>query len=212
MKDILNLTDVGIPIQKRYDEFLLWSNSHSSIIPDVIADQIKVDSSVVDVFLVLGELEDEFDIINEKKIDVSALFLIVRCKKEVRLKIYDNAEVLLAESQPMHAIRKFIEKASSPDFTEVINMITAKTWKIISNYIKQRKIESGTISDKFPNMLAKCSTFKTQGKLISEPMCEWIIRAIVHDKEHAFGIFTNVEILNHSSEDFNYFEMVMSKF
>lgn len=210
MKDILGLTDIGIPIQERYDKFLLWSNTHPAIIADVIAGQIEVDSSVVDVFFLLGEMEDEFQIIDDKKIDVSALFLIVRCEKAVRMKIYDNAERLLSESQPMHAIRRFIEKASSPDFNSIVNQISATTWKIASKYVRSRKIESGTITSKFPGMLNKAYRFKNNGWRISDNMCDWIIRGIVHDREHEFGIFTNPEILDHSPEDFNHLDTIIS--
>src|SRR5476651_911854 len=125
MADILNLTDSSIPISKRYDDFLLWSHDHPSIIPEVIAENLGVEISVVNVFHQLGEFEQEFPKIDEKKINVDSLFLLVRYDNpKVWAKVFDDAEIIQGDPQPMNALRMFIEKIMIPDYYETINKIS----------------------------------------------------------------------------------------
>ncbi|MGF7072370.1 hypothetical protein [Mucilaginibacter sp. 3215] len=207
MKDILNLTDNSIPISKRYDDFLIWSNQNTSIVPDVIAEKLEVDSSVVDVFHQLGELEDEFKIIDEKKIDIATLFILVRYDNpEARAKVYDNAETLLADPQPMKAVREFLENLVVPDYSTIINQVSANAWAEVSKALKARDIVAGTITKQFRSMLITAAGLKRRNEPITPKMCDWILRAINVDVQQELRIFSSETLINDFTTDFNHFE------
>lgn len=212
MADILNLNDSLIPISKRYDDFLLWSHEHPSIIPEVIAENLGVEISVVNVFHQLGEFEQHFQNIDEKKVSVDSLFLLVRYDNpEVWEKVFEQVDVIQGDSQPMNALRMFIEKIMIPDYYETINNISAKAFASIAKTLKARNITSGTINKSFRGMLVLASKNRINNERISNKMCDWIMRAINRDVQNELGIFNNEDLLNNYTEDYNYFEVLITQ-
>ena len=211
MRDILKLTDADIPIQKRYDAFLIWCNEHPSSVSEIIAEQLGVNSSIIDVYLLLGDLEEEFDIIDQKKIDVDFLFLIVRCDKYLRMKIYNNSEVILSNDQPVNALRTFIDKETVPDFATLIQQVSPAAWGSIAKYLKDRGITSGRLSISFRSMLVMATRHRKAGKEISEKMADWIILAMTRDKEKGFNVFLNDGLKKKLPEDYKIFETIFSQ-
>lgn len=206
MKDKLSLEDLSIPLRKRYDDFLVWSNSNASSIIEIIAEQLGVQPGVVDVFNELANLEDdEFEIIDKNKIDIDSLFLIVRNNKSIRSKIYENSTQLLKSDQPLTAIRSFIERAVEPNYHELVQKISPNSLKSIAKYLKDRSIVSGTITAQLPSMLSKAAVKRSKEELISEKMVDWIIRAMTRDLEKELNIFCNDNIKNNFPEDYKIF-------
>ena len=207
MKDILNLTDNSISISKRYDDFLMWSNQNTSIVPDVIAEKLEVDSSVVDVFHQLGELEEEFDKIDEKKIDIDALFILVHYDNPAaRAKVYENAEQLMNDPQPMRAIREFLDNFTVPNYAEIINQVSAGAWSEIAKSLKARGIVAGSITKRFRGMLVRAANYKKRNEPISPRMCDWIMRGITADVQKELKIFSSETLIDDFTADFNHFE------
>src|SRR6185312_16702127 len=109
---------------------------------------------------------------------------------------------LLNSNQPLNAIRIFIDQITIPDFNLLIQKITPKVWGVISKYLKERDIISGTINKKFRSMLVNAIKAKNTEKNISEPMVNWIMRGIAHDKEKELNIFTNEILQKEYPNDF----------
>lgn len=206
---IPKLTDNTIPLQKRFEEFVLWSTSNPCGVIDRLAEQLSVAPGVVEVFYELGNLDEkEFEIIDEKKIDIDSLFLVVRCNKAIREMIYENAGRLMRD-RPITAIREFIEEHSVPNFNPLIQSISANVWGKTAQYLKALNIEDGTINKNFRSMLVRANIIKKGGKEISEKMVNWIVSGIVHDLESELGIFTNENIKNNFPKDFVVIEKII---
>src|SRR3954451_1143584 len=109
MVDRLKLLNPKTPLQDRYDDFVRWITSKNHSIPELIAQDLGVSVSVVDVYFQLGRLDDdEFAIIDSCGFDIGSLFVFIRQPKKVRKRIYHNSKLLLQSKQPLQAIRKFI--------------------------------------------------------------------------------------------------------
>jgi hypothetical protein len=203
MADLLQLTNKGVPLQKRYDQFVLWINEQTNNVPELLANSLGVDVSVVDVFFELGNLDvEEFSLIDENNIDIDELFLIVRTRKEVRLEAYKNASVLLSGKQPLKAIREFIDKQMFGSQEDLIKRVSADGWSCINKYIKQRNIVNGTITKSFRSFLYRVSKFKKENRELSSAMMDWLIRAIIHDDANNLGVFTNSALKKEFSDDY----------
>ena len=58
-------------------------------------------------------------------------------------------------------------------------------------------------------MLIDASKNKLNNDRISNGMCDWIMRAINRDVQNELGIFTNENLLNNFTEDYNHFEVLI---
>jgi len=203
MIDTLGLLDMSIPLSERYDKFLLWMSTKNHSIPELLAHEIGVNPSVIDVFFMLGHIDDEeFNMIDARKLDIGALFIFIRYSKEIRTKVYENAEKLLKSGQPLAMIKAFIDEHNTFNAGELIQKVSSKCWSKISQYLKQRSIVNGTITAGFRSFLVTCAKQKNQGKELSTAQVDWIERAILHDKIKELGIFTNSALVKNFNDDY----------
>lgn len=209
MVDKLQLCNIDKRLQERYDDFVIWINNKNNNVPELLAEELGVDASVVDVFFEIGNLDpEEFAEIDKNKIDVGALFVFVRNKKDVRLKVYKNATKLLSSSQPLKAIREFIDEEKM-DFDHFINSISANAWKSIASYLKLRSIDEGALSKRFRNVLFNCAKRKSGNQDISEKMIDWILEAIMYDNEKSLKVFLNLELERKFPDDYKIYELII---
>jgi hypothetical protein len=201
MSDILGLLKSSIPLQQRYDSFVLWISKKNNNVPDLLAFELEVDTGVVEVFFELGNLDDdEFEIIDQSKLDISEMFIFVRFNRSIRNKVYEKAAELLASPQPLSAIKAFIDKQSQTNIEELVGQVSPKCWSAISKYLKDRDIVNGTITRRIRSMFVNVAKGTLTGK-----MTDWIIRAIFHDKEKELGIFTSELIKQKYPTDYQLF-------
>nr|WP_315088855.1 hypothetical protein [uncultured Chryseobacterium sp.] len=204
MKDKLKLLDSSIPLQERYDAFLLWQSSINHVVIEFMAQELGLNVSEVAVFNELGELEeDEFDIIDKTKFDIGLLFIVVRAPEKVRRIMYDRSEEILKSSQPLTFLKEIVDEHS--DYTEIeelVKQISGDCWKSIASYLRQRNIISGTITKNIRRMLMQVGNNINDAKEISEGQLGWIIRAIQHDHADSIGIFTNDTVKADFNDDY----------
>lgn len=205
MIDKLSLLDSSVPLQKRYDSFLMWANDNNCITPEPMAAELGIAVSEVDIYLMLGALEEEeFTIIDKAGFDTDHLFIIVReNRREARNKIYVAAQEILKSSQPLSRIKEILDGSSHYNYVEDgVKKISAGCWFTIASYLKQRNIENGTITKKFRSMLVTAGKMINTGQQLSDKMMNWIIGAINHDLDNNLGIFTNDDIKTKHGNDF----------
>lgn len=193
MKDKLNLLDSSLPLQKRYDDFLLWQSSINHVVIEFMAQELGLTVSDVAVFNELGELEDdEFAIIDKTGFDIGLLFIVVRAPEKVRRIMYDRSTEILKSSQPLTLLKEIVDEHS--DYTsieELVKQISGDCWKSVASYLRQRNITSGTITKNIRGMLMQVGNNTNDEKGITEGQLGWIIRAIQHDYTDSIGVFTN---------------------
>lgn len=210
MPDKLNLLNTTIPLQQRYDDFLLWLSAKNHAVIEFMAQELELTVSEVDVFNELGALdEEEFKIIDSIGFDVGLLFIVVRSPKEIRKIMYDRNEEILHSQQPLTKLKSIIDEHS--DYTsieELTKKITGSCWKSVASYLRQREITSGTITKQIRRMLMQVGNRIIAGNEISEKQLNWIIRAIEHDKASTLGIFTNETIRTEFQEDYLIFTQI----
>lgn len=210
MPDKLNLLNTAIPLQKRYDDFIIWLSKKNHAVIEFMAQELEISVSEVDVFNELDSLdEDEFEIIDSIGFDVGLLFIIVRSPKEVRKIMYDRSKEILNSEQPLTKLKSIVDEHS--DYTsieELAKKVTGNCWKSIASYLRQRDIASGTINKKIRQMFMQVGNQITAGNAISEGQLSWIIRAIEHDKANSLGVFTNDTIKTEFQEDYLIFTQI----
>lgn len=204
MIDKLSLLDSSVPLQKRYDSFLIWANDNKCITPEPMAAELGITVSEVDIYLMLGALEEEFTIIDKAGFDIAHLFIIVReNRREARNQIYAAAEEILKSSQPLTRIKEILDESSHYNYVEDgVKKISADCWFTISSYLKQRNVENKPITKQFRGMLVTAGKKINAGKELSDKMMNWIIGAIQHDLDNDLGVFTNDDIKNKHIKDY----------
>ncbi|GEM63389.1 hypothetical protein SF1_13710 [Sphingobacterium faecium NBRC 15299] len=201
MNDKLKLLDLSIPLQQRYDCFLIWLSSKNHVVIEFMAQDLGLTVSEVDVYNGLGELEDdEFAAIDKTGFDIGLLFIVLRAPEKVRRLMYKRSDEILKSSQPLTLLKEIVDENS--DYTgieELVKLISGNCWKSIASYLKQRNIDRNTLSVKLRSMLMGVGNSINLKKQISDAQLAWIIRAIQFDHSESSGVFTN-EILE---KDFN---------
>lgn len=212
MTDILKLLDDDIPLQKRYDTFLFWDHENTCGVTYLIAEKLGIKVSYVEVFYELGTLDaEEFESIDKLKITIDALFFVVKQNKELRLKIYANYENIIKNAtQPIRALKKFIDDDCEPDFKMKLHSISAGAYGSIASYLKSLNIEDGSITRQFRGLLVSISKLINNGDEMSDKQANWVIRAITHDKNMSFNIFTNDILKTDYPNDFIIFQDIIS--
>ena len=204
MRDKLKLLDASIPLQKRYDDFLLWQSSINHVVIEFMAQELVLTVSEVAVFNELGELEeDEFDIIDKTGFDIGLLFIVVRAPEKVRRIMYSRCDEILKSSQPLTFLKEIVDEHS--DYTgieELVKQISGDCWKSIASYLKQRNIISGTINSAIRSMLMQVGNKINKKSDVSDKQYEWIVRAIQHDHAQSIGVFTNETIKTDFNDDY----------
>lgn len=204
MRDKLKLLDTSIPLQKRYDDFLLWQSSINHVVIEFMAQELRLTVSEVAVFNELGELEeDEFDIIDKTGFDIGLLFIVVRAPEKVRRIMYGRSEEILKSSQPLTFLKEIVDQHS--DYTsieELVKQISGDCLKSIASYLRQRNIESGTITKKIRSLLVQVGNKINSEDIVSDKQIAWIIRAIQHDYAQSIGVFTNETIKTDFHDDY----------
>lgn len=212
MPDKLGLKNEAVPIQKRYDDFAQWCNENNYWSGDVIATELGVELSIVEVFTDLAQFEEEeMMIITEKSIDVDSLFIIRTYEKEIRYRIYDNWENLTSKSQRLTAIKEFGDKILFGDYQDHLNRVSIDSWNLILKYITERDIVNGTITKRFRSMLYNIIRYKKESKEITPSMCEWVARALLHDSKVGLNIFSNDDLKNSHKADHELFATVLDR-
>ncbi len=212
MADILKLLDSAIPLQKRYDSYLEWDNQYSIISPHVTAEKLEIGIAHVEVFLDLGKLSpEEFAIIDNNKIGIDYLLLIVKEGKERRLEIYENFSSIIANTtEPIKSLRNFIDGSDEPLLKEKLAKISPRAYYSIAQYLKQTSTTNGTITKPFRGLLVSVGKLINAEKEMSDKQSDWIIRAITHDNIHTLKVFTNDILKNDCPEDFEIFREIIS--
>lgn len=204
MRDKLKLLDASIPLQKRYDDFLLWQSSINHVVIEFMAQELGLTVSEVAVFNELGEFEeDEFDIIDKTGFDIGLLFIVVRSPEKVRRIMYSRCDEILKSSQPLTFLKEIVDEHN--DYTgieELVKLISGDCWKSISSYLKQRNIISETINSGFRSMLMQVGNKINKESEVTEKQYGWIVRGIQHDYAKSIGVFTNETIKTEFSEDY----------
>lgn len=204
MKDKLNLLDSSIPLQKRYDDFILWLSSKNHAVIELMAQELGLAVSEVAVFNELGELEDdEFAVIDKTGFDIGLLFIVVRAPEKVRRIMYDRSVEILKSSQPLTLLKEIGDAHS--DYTsieELVKQISGDCWKSIASYLRQRNITSGTITTKIRSMLMQVGKRINTQSEVSDKQYAWIIRAIQHDYSESIGAFANEIVKTEFFEDY----------
>ncbi len=204
MKDKLKLLDSSIPLQKRYDDFLLWQSSINYVVIELLAQELGLNVSEVAVFNELGELEDdEFAVIDKTGFDIGLLFIVVKAPEKIRRIMYDRSDEILKSSQPLTFLKEIVDEHS--DYTsihELVKQISGDCWKSVSSYLKQRNLTSGTINTGIRNMLRQVGDKINKNSEVSERQYDWIVRAVEHDYAQSLGIFTNETIETEFSDDY----------
>lgn len=211
MIDKLQLLDSSIPQSERLDRFILWCNDHANNVSEILAQQIGVKASVVEVYFELNGLDsEELVFIDKKKIDIDALFIITKANKPTRLKVYENFDSLNSQSQRLKALKEYIDAETVPDFSRLVQQISPEAWTSLAKYLKARGIVNGTITAKFRSALVTASRFRARQEDLSDKMVDWIMRAITRDKEKGLNVFCNENIKNDFPDDYKIFKEIIS--
>ncbi|MEJ7676850.1 MAG: hypothetical protein WKG06_03015 [Segetibacter sp.] len=201
MADKLRLLNGKILLQERYDNFVRWITSKNHSIPELIAQDLGVPVSVVDVFFQLGRLDDdEFPIIDSCQFDVGSLFVFIRHSKKVRMRVYGNSKLLLKARQPLQAIRKFIESVIEVDLDKEVLSISKGAWKCVSKYLLDRAIDENVLNNSFRNMIKQ---------KLTGPRIDWILQAIVYDREKSLKVFSNDILKDNFQPDYKKFAFIL---
>lgn len=210
MRDNLGLLNALIPLQKRYDAFLLWLSSKNHAVIEFMAQELGLTVSEVDVFNELGDLdEDEFNRIDKIGFDIGLLFIVVRAPKEIRNIMFDRHQEILNSLQPLTVLKSIVDEHSSyTSIEEMVRKISSDCWKSIASYLRQRDLVSGTITKKIRGMIMQVGIKVSRDEGISEGQLDWIVRAIEHDHTKTLGIFTNESIRTEYYEDYLTFQQI----
>ena len=202
--NIHQLTNRHIPLQERYDAFVLWINEKTNNVSELLASELSIEVSVIDVFFELGNLDpEEFDLIDVSGLDIDELFIVVRARKDIRLRIYNRSKTFLTQTQPLKAIRDFIDDETFVKQEEFLRKVSSDGWKCIAKYLKSRNIDNGAISKRFRGLLGTLAKFRIQGREFSPDQMSWLIGGILHDLQMELHVFTCDDLKTTYREDFN---------
>jgi len=209
MADILNLLDTSIPLQKRYDTFLKWDNQNAFTVTNLVATKLEIGIAHVEVFFDLGKLDDEeFPIIDDKKISIDSLVLIVKEEKSTRLKVYSDYEKIVNTIQPIKALREYIDNLINPSIDHLYEKLTSGVFFSISKYLKQRGIDETPLNLWFRSFMVGCGKTVSKGENLSERQKAQITRAISYDNMSSLNVFSNDILKNDFEADFNVFQEI----
>lgn len=212
MADKIKLLDANIPLQERYDRYLEWISQHSTVSPNIIAQELEMSIAYVEVFLDLGKLDqDEFSIIDEIEISIDSLVLIVKeDSKEKRLKIYRNYLSIVSDTnEPIKALRNFIDGDDEPLFMEKLLLVSPQAYYSIASYLKQTGIENAVMPKKFRGFIVTIGKLIEANKPISDKQCDWVVKAVAYDKAQSLKIFSNEILKNDFNKDYLIFQEIM---
>lgn len=211
MADKLKLLDTSVPLLDRYDIYLEWESQNSTISLQVVSQNLEIGIAYVEVFIDLGKLDvEEFKIIDEKKIDMDSLVLILKENKEDRKHIYENfLSIISNTSEPVKSLRNFIGGDNEPLFREKLINISPEAYFRISQYLKQTGIINGTITKSFRGFLVTIGKKIQNEEFISDKQFDWLVKAISHSNVHSLDIFTNEIIRVDFPEDYNIFRQII---
>ena len=192
---IPDLENINIPLQKRYDQFLEWVSQQGNNNPEVLAPKLNVPPSIIDLFYELGALEpEEFEIIDEHKIDTGILYLIVHFNKSIRSRIYPQVAAFMEMDQPLTAIREFVDDEIVSVYSNLLKEISGEYWKSISAYLKAKGIDSGMLKKKVRSFFYNIGRHVTSGNELTISQLEYAAQIIVYDYEYEHGVFLNDQV------------------
>jgi len=192
---IPDLENINIPLQKRYDQFLEWISQQGNNNPEFLAPKLEVEPSVVDLFYELGALgEEEFKIIDQHKIDVGILYLIVHFNKPIRNRIYPRIVDFMGMAQPVSAIREFVEEEIVSVYSGLLKKICGGYWKSISAYLRAKDINEGLLKKNVRRFFYGIGNHVDSGKEITINQLDYAAQIIVYDDEYGHGVFLNDQV------------------
>ncbi len=196
------LENIEIPLQQRYDQFLEWVSQQGNNNPEVLAPKLDVQPSVIDLFYELGALEpEEFTIIDEHKIDVGILYLIVHFNKPIRSRIYPRVADFMELAQPLSAIRDFVDEEIVSVYSGLLKKICGGYWKSISGYLKAKDINTGLLKKGIRGFFFSIGRHVDNGNELTINQLEYAAQIIVFDDEYEHGVFLNDQVLKDYPDD-----------
>lgn len=213
MADKLDLLNKSVPLLERYDKYLEWESQNSTISLQVVSQNLEIDSPYVEAYTDMGKLDypEEFKRIDSLNIDLDSLVLILKEESETRRHIYDNFSTIVSNtSQPIKALRNFIEGNNEPLFRDKLESISPPAYFKISQYLKQTSIVSGTITKSFRNLLVTIGRKLQNEEYVSDKQFDWVVRAITHSNIHSLNVFTNEIIEKDFHEDYIIFKEIIT--
>lgn len=192
---IPELENIEIPLQERYDQFLEWVSQQSINNPEFLAPKLEVQPSVIDLFYELGALEtEEFDIIDEHKIDVGILYLIVHFDKSIRSRIYARVVEFRELAQPLTAIREFVDEEIVSVYSGLLKQVCGGYWKSISQYLKAKDIDTGLLKKSVRSFFYSIGKHVSSGNELTINQLDYAAQMIVFDDEYEHGVFQNDQV------------------
>ncbi|WP_333810081.1 hypothetical protein [Flavobacterium sp.] len=213
MEDKLNLLDPNIPLSERYDSYLEWETQNSTISIQVIAQNLGIREAHVEVYFDLGKLdEEEFNTIDDSKIPIDHLFLIIKEDKQKRIELYNNYKIIVNDTkEPIKAIRNYIDGDNEPLFKKMLHNVSPNAYYSVSSYLKQRDIQSGTIIKGFRGCLINVGNRVKNGDVISDKQIDWIVKAIAHSEVESLNVFSNDILKNDLPDDYEIFRKIITE-
>lgn len=211
MADKLHLLNADIPLQIRYDKYLEWESQNSTVSLQVVAQNLEIRIAYVEVFVDLGKLdEEEFNIIDDCKINIDSLVLITKEEKPTREKIYSNYNIIISNTnEPLKALRNFIDGDNEPLFREKLERVSPEAYFKIAQYLKQVGIEQGTITKQFRGLLVSVGKRLQNEETVSDPQIDWIVRAITFSNIHTLNVFSNELLETDFPDDYLIFQEIV---
>jgi hypothetical protein len=200
---IPDLINIEVPLQERYDQFLKWVSEQGNSNPEYLAPKLKVHPSIVDLFYELGALDaEEFSIIDEHKIDVGILYLIVHFNKTIRRKIYPRIDEFKLMAQPLSAIRDFVDDEIVSVYSGLLKQISGGYWKSIAAYLKAKDVDIGLLKKGVRGFFYSIGKHVDNGNELTINQLEYAAQIIVYDDEYKHGVFLNDQVQKDFSEDY----------
>lgn len=208
--NIPELENIDIPLQVRYDEFLEWTSQQGNNNPEFLAPKLNVEPSIVDLFFELGALdEDEFQIIDQYKIDVGILYLIVHFGKAIRKRIYPKMSEFLGLAHPLTAIRDFVDEEIVSVYSVLLRQINGGYWKSISAYLKAKGVNDGLLKKGVRSFFFSIGRHVSLGNELTINQLEYVAQIVIYDNEYEHGVFMNDQAQKDYAEDCKLIEEVV---
>ncbi|MDT0554505.1 hypothetical protein [Patiriisocius hiemis] len=213
MADKLDLLNKSVPLLNRYDKYLEWESQNSTISLQVVSQNLEIATPYVEAYTDMGKLDypDEFNTIDSLNIDLDSLVLILKEESDIREHIYANySSIILNTTQPIKALRNFIEGNNEPLFRDKLESITPQAYFKIAQYLKQVGIIEGTINKGFRGLLVSIGRKIQNDEYVSDKQFDWVVRAITHSNIHSLSVFTNEIIEKDFPEDYIIFKEIIT--
>ncbi len=213
MEDKLDLLDLKIPLMERYNRYLKWDSQNSIVAIQIISQNLGISEANVEVYFDLGKLDDEeFDIIDNCKIPIDHLFLIIKEDKERRIELYNNyITIINGTNEPVKAIRNYIDGDNEPLFKQLLQNVSYGAYRSISSYLKQTNTVKGTITTGFRSCLYQVSNKVENGDEISDGQTDWIVKAISYAESQGLNVFSNDLLKSDFIDDYEIFQKIIGE-